>query len=400
MTDTVVEPQAAPSNPTWVPIGPTSVAGALPAYSFQAWSGATVAMAAGTWTTVPIPAPGVSQPPGAFTINTNGGIVVRDAGLYSLKAVFSCAASPAVTGYIECMFASSYNNWTGQYGGSQSSSVPNAAGLTSNLNLAHDLQLPAGAVIYLNGALGSAGNGYCFRFDISGISQQTQAQGIPQPVVQGQWLKGSGNAAIWAPIAASDLPSPIPQSQLVNNLQSPALSSDLNLATASGWYRCDQGGANSPDNTQYWHIFVMNMYGNQIRQMAYQIGTERMATRRMDSGTWQPWILSDGAWQTISLLSGWTNYGGSWGTPRYRKLPTGIVMTEGLVSNGSPAGNLFQLPAGYRPSQELIMNQFCNAGTTRLDIGADGSCSFQNQSTAGATPGSWTSIVMSWFADQ
>jgi hypothetical protein len=32
------------------------------------------------------------------------------------------------------------------------------------------------------------------------------AVGIPKPVVNGQWVKGSGGAAVWSPIAASDVP--------------------------------------------------------------------------------------------------------------------------------------------------------------------------------------------------
>lgn len=41
--------------------------------------------------------------------------------------------------------------------------------------------------------------------------------GVPTPVVNGQWLKGSGGAAVWAPITPADLPA-VPGAQLGSNV--------------------------------------------------------------------------------------------------------------------------------------------------------------------------------------
>jgi hypothetical protein len=40
------------------------------------------------------------------------------------------------------------------------------------------------------------------------------AQSLPQPVVNGQWVKGVGGAAVWSAIAVADLPTGIPAANL------------------------------------------------------------------------------------------------------------------------------------------------------------------------------------------
>ena len=92
---------------------------------------------------------------------------------------------------------------------------------------------------------------------------QTGGPPIPTPVVNGQWIKGVGGAAVWQAIAQTDLPDPLkPQ-----GIGTP--TADCNTATANGWYGLQVGvTANAPalPNT-YGQLQVVNWNGN-IRQVA------------------------------------------------------------------------------------------------------------------------------------
>jgi hypothetical protein len=174
--------------------------------------------------------------------------------------------------------------------------------------------------------------------------------GIPT-VQNNKWIKGSGGAAVWSDISQPDLPSNLRDQAL------PPLNNDANNATAAGWYRLDSGAINGPDSANYFQLFVMNLYNNQIRQVAWQIGTERSYVRRQDSATWQPWyptgiIQPDSGWTTMSLGAGYAHYGTPYGPGRYRKLADGMVICEGLIqapASGMANAAIFTFPVGYRP---------------------------------------------------
>lgn len=128
--------------------------------------------------------------------------------------------------------------------------------------------------------------------------------GVPNPIVEGQFVKGSGGAAIWSPVT-----------------QMKASASGNQFSAA--W---TVGGA-----LEFW------------------IDSTRIATL--------PGV-SDNAWHEIGAagepawLNGWGSYGGSFGPVRFRKLPTGEIMFDGLgqapgVANAAP----FTMPAGLRPNR-------------------------------------------------
>ena len=76
-----------------------------------------------------------------------------------------------------------------------------------------------------------------------------------------------------------------------------------------------------------------------------------------------------GQWVTPALNPGWSNFGGSYMTVRYRR--DGLtVRGEGLVIGGS--GTIYTLPAGFRPSADLVRNTDGNLAFARFDIQADG----------------------------
>lgn len=111
-----------------------------------------------------------------------------------------------------------------------------------------------------------------------------------------------------------------------------------------------------------------------------------------------PIVLSGESWNTPTLLNGWGNYGGGYAPARFRKLPSGIVIIQGLIQGGSTGSSFpsFVLPAGYRPNGRLIFRPRTNANSAsdRLDVDSDGNVIMHTGGT------SWFSINCEFYADQ
>ena len=78
------------------------------------------------------------------------------------------------------------------------------------------------------------------------------------------------------------------------------------------------------------------------------------------SGTGVPTFAVDG-WTNISaeLGSGWSVY--STYTASYMKDPFGFVHLKGIIASDGSGATALTLPAGYRPSQALVINiNFCS----------------------------------------
>lgn len=76
-------------------------------------------------------------------------------------------------------------------------------------------------------------------------------------------------------------------------------------------------------------------------------------------------------WITPTLLNGWTASGGITSTPRYTKSTQDNVVTlKGTITGGSNNINnpMMNLPAGYRPKEQLIFTVVSNGAYARLDI--------------------------------
>jgi len=180
----------------------------------------------------------------------------------------------------------------------------------------------------------------------------------------------------------------------------PPSGNNANNAIAAGFYRLDSGATNAPPITAYYHLHVMNMYGNQLRQIAYQIGTENVFIRRYDTNAWTPWqqqqFTYDAAWVTSpTLQNGWTHYGAPYGPGRYRKTGDGLVVCDGLILAGTVTSGtvVMTFPAGYRPAsnRQPIFTTACTtsiAETLRLD-GSNGNLTL----SAGHSAGSWISLT-------
>lgn len=107
-------------------------------------------------------------------------------------------------------------------------------------------------------------------------------------------------------------------------------------------------------------------------------------------------------WITPTLLNGWEPYSDGaeylgYPTIQYRKDSQGFVHLRGLVKKGaSSPSNLFYLPEGYRPNQNVTFVTICYSGTfpeqvTRIRIGTDGAVTYMYGPTL-SEPASWLSL--------
>lgn len=88
----------------------------------------------------------------------------------------------------------------------------------------------------------------------------------------------------------------------------------------------------------------------------------------------------------VSFNANFSNYGGGYENVTYYKDMEGRVHLSGLVAiNGTQSGTIFTLPAGYRPTGQLIFLVMSGSGPARMDVMTNG-----NVSIATAVPG-WIS---------
>lgn len=88
------------------------------------------------------------------------------------------------------------------------------------------------------------------------------------------------------------------------------------------------------------------------------------------------------AWNNVSFLNSWVNFGGSYANVQYRKEPNGVVRIRGSAKNGSMGNYVFNLPAGFRPPLNLVFPIYSNGVFCYLLVLNNGDV------FVGATPGS------------
>jgi len=73
------------------------------------------------------------------------------------------------------------------------------------------------------------------------------------------------------------------------------------------------------------------------------------------------WVIN--GWQTLSLVNGWDNFGGSWpASPVYSRDAAGVVRVRFALYDGTSGTTATTLPLGYRPPYELQFSAFTGAG--------------------------------------
>lgn len=87
----------------------------------------------------------------------------------------------------------------------------------------------------------------------------------------------------------------------------------------------------------------------------------------------------DTTWNSVSYQNNWVDYDNSvWYGIKYRKDAMGYIHFKGLMRSGTTTNGtvLFNLPAGYRPSHQVMMFVSTNNGSTdvmgRVDVLANG----------------------------
>lgn len=104
------------------------------------------------------------------------------------------------------------------------------------------------------------------------------------------------------------------------------------------------------------------------------------------------WIDIDGATMpngatAPSLVNSWVAYGGSAGTPAFRKDRDGVVWLKGVIKSGTVAAGTpaFTLPVGYRPQEEKYFTVDGNGAHGTLQIQTDGDVCVMNGSNLSIT---------------
>jgi len=159
----------------------------------------------------------------------------------------------------------------------------------------------------INFPLDNPGNPYNSDFSMAliGGTKGDPGVGVPTPVVNGQWVKGVSGAAVWQPLAATDvepaLPNRLHPSPSSANLPPPP-GNDLNNATACGWYGVwDTGGtptpatANRPPGITWGQCRVDALStATSFRQTVYQHAGWRVWERFMQNSGWSSWVPVQG----------------------------------------------------------------------------------------------------------
>lgn len=73
----------------------------------------------------------------------------------------------------------------------------------------------------------------------------------------------------------------------------------------------------------------------------------------------------------IPYANGWVLFDSAWGGGNYWKDRNNVVHIQGIVKNGTNS-TICTLPAGYRPTQQLIFESTSNDARCRVDVYPDG----------------------------
>lgn len=102
---------------------------------------------------------------------------------------------------------------------------------------------------------------------------------------------------------------------------------------------------------------------------ASSVGTTQLAPLSVTAAK----IETQEAWINVTYQNSWIDYDtGTWYPGSYYKDSLGIVHLRGLVKNGTMGSNIFTLPAGYRPSKQILFSSLQNNASGRLDVTAGG----------------------------
>ena len=123
----------------------------------------------------------------------------------------------------------------------------------------------------------------------------------------------------------------------------------------------------------------------------YDLLDGRVTTLRSET------VDRDSGWQTPTLLNGWVNFLAGNQSARYRRLSSGLVVIEGVIKSGNQLDGtpLFTLPAGFRPSGDILFAASSGSQPAGLTVRP-----FGDVVTGYNVSPSWLSITISFYASQ
>lgn len=140
----------------------------------------------------------------------------------------------------------------------------------------------------------------------------------------------------------------VPSSKLIKSVTSAPSTYPFGLSL----YR---SSIDAPFDGEYFNFRSFDNITLQINSTYTAQTTESIAFRRGLTGTdsWAPWIYlkNSEAYQNLSLVNSWVNFGTSNATAQFKLDSAGNVHIKGMIKNGliSAGVTLATLPSGYRP---------------------------------------------------
>lgn len=192
-------------------------------------------------------------------------------------------------------------------------------------------------------------------------------------------------------------------------------SGGLNASYAAGFYECPPGTTGAP--TADWCTVTIERHSNNntnayITQTAKHFFTTRTWTRRCLggdptlAGSWTTWRQTEDhhqvpdTWQQPVTTAPWQHYAGNNTTSadphaplKYRKLASGLVILQGLAQTAGGQSVIYTLPAGFRPSVNLIQATWASVGVREMRVDTAGNINAQSGEAF-----SWYSTAMTFMA--
>lgn len=151
------------------------------------------------------------------------------------------------------------------------------------------------------------------------------------------------------------------------------------LTTPGNFYLSSVSGTNNPSAGANFFLQVLKQ-GSIVKQVAKQQATAVSFERFLINGTWSTWDLSytvsfvdNIPWVAVTPLNGWTV--GALRRASYRKRFNSVELIIGLYgAGGTYADNttIFNLPAGYRPSQQVFFPTATGYAGSRATVDTNG----------------------------
>jgi hypothetical protein len=145
---------------------------------------------------------------------------------------------------------------------------------------------------------------------------------------------------------------------------------DLDNVADSGFYYANDKTLNTPVPGRWYKVLVLG--GTDVTQVAFGVTDTSIVYRIKNSGVWNARTKfaadASASWANLSLVNGWANYNNGYRTAQYKKDVNGDVCLRGMVSSGTATYGyvLFNLPAGFRPQADEIVDTVCYNGSSRL----------------------------------